>query len=390
MRIVVALVAAFAADVWRAPLLVALHDHSLVTLATALRFVVVVAGVTTAIGVFTTASATVLTVALFAVLGLVQQQGTPIHVHHLVWLSALVAVGHTGRAFSVDAWRRRRVAAAAVESTGNDDDDDRNSHVVHAAAIVLAVVYFWPGVHKLIDAGSPFFDGEALARLVRLKSLEAHRPVLFNLDRAPSLLLLGGWLVMLGELLVVPLAWWRPRLAGVVVVLLHLAFTFVLHMPYTVLAIFAVVFFLVQKQPQQARFDRVVVVAAVIVVGASVAGAAGRMRGWPFACYPTFAVPVPETIDELRLEAISGTVVVDVTTALVPDDLRTPLTFAGRRVRTREQAVRYLKRRLADPAFRDVVVDADLLRVTTVRVALSERLPVVSRRVLLEQRPESD
>jgi hypothetical protein len=48
------------------------------------------------------------------------------------------------------------------------------------------------------------------------------------------------------------------------------------------------------------------VVAAIVLVGEAVAGARGAVRGWPFACYPTFASPVPDEMPALEAELVDG------------------------------------------------------------------------------------
>lgn len=388
LRLLVGVVAVLSADVWHAPALTVLREPELVGVAVALRAVVVVSGVCTAAGLWTTATATVLTLSLFGLLGLVQRQGTPIHVHHLVWCAALVAVARTGRAWSIDAWRRGQVGTVA----SNDDSDDGDDGALRAAAVVLGVVYFWPGLHKLLDAASPFFDGDALVRLVRLKAIEAHAAVRFNLDAYPTLLLVGGWLVIAGELAVLPLVLLgRARLACVVVVALHASFTVVLHMPYTVLWIFALVFALVPSSSSSSSTSTSRAVAAtalVIVVGASVFGVRGAVKGWPFACYPTFSSPVPTSIRVLRVQVDrgdgAGFVYVD-DDAVVPDDLRTPLTFATRSLRDADDVERFMAQRRTDQRFANAIAGAHRLRVTSWRRHLDDD-HLDDEQVLLERR----
>ncbi len=368
LRLLVSVVAVLSADVWHAPALMALHEPGLVSVAVALRAVVIASGVCAAAGLWTTMSTSVLTLSLLGLLGLVQRQGTPIHVHHLVWCAALVAVARAGRAWSIDAWRRDRVGSVA----SNDDGDDG---AVRAAAVVLGAVYFWPGLHKVLDAASPFLDGDALVRLVRLKASEAHAEVRFNLDAHPTLLLVGGWLVVTGELAVLPLVLLgRARLAGVVVVALHASFTVVLHMPYTVLWIFALVFALVPSSSSSTS-RAVAAIAVFIVVGASVFGVRGEVKGWPFACYPTFSSPVPTSIRVLRVQVDRGDAAgfVDVDDdAIVPDDLRTPLTFATRGLSDADDVERFIAQRRTDPRFANAIAGAHRLRVTAWRRDLGD------------------
>lgn len=387
LRMLTAIVVFFSAEVWRAPLLVpvAVCPTDVVQ---ALRGVVLVAAALTLIGAKTRVSSTILALSLGALLWLVQRQGTPLHVHHLVWLAALVAAGPSGAAWSVDAWRLRRAPAP--------HEHDDAVWTLRFASLVLGLVYFFPGLHKVVDAGTPFFDAASLLRLVRLKAVEASSSVPLDVDQAPTLVLVGAWLVIVLELAAPFVALWRPRLAFFVVVALHGIFTVVLHMPYTVLSVFALVFLLFllvpARLPPLRSLDRrraVVVVGGVLVVGIIQAGLRSDMTSYPFACYPTFALPVPHTVDVViveverdgRSEAVSGDVV-------IPDDMRSASTFAARQLRTAADAQRFLEQRCRDARLARALHGGSRVQVVRATRDLTQPgSPEVKRHALLEAPP---
>lgn len=363
LRILVGTVVLGAADVWRAPLL--MDDAPVGQL---LRAVVVVAAAMSTLGLLTRAATTVMAVALAALFGLIQQQGTPIHVHHVVWLAVLVAVSPAGSAWSMDARRRPTTWEAG---TGNASEDAAEA-ILRWACVVLALVYFFPGIHKIVDAGSPFTDGESLARLVRLKAIEAGVAVPFELDRRPVLLLVGGMATVFGELAVIVAALVRPRAGVVIVALIHLAIVVALHMPYTVLAVFALAFALPSSRGLPFRLfrraPRVSAVASALVVGICWAGAREDLTGYPFSCYPTFSLPVPESVRVLDIAVFddAGALVLLPHTVVVPDDMRTPVTFASRQVITAAAAERFVAWRRRDPRFQAALAGMRRVRVIVV------------------------
>lgn len=409
LRMLVSFVVLGSSEVWHAPLLVepldvpspgassiAVSSLALSVLGSlrhpapveALRAIVLAAAAMTFIGMWTRASSIFLAVTSCVLLGLVQTQGTPLHIHHLWWLAAVVAAAPSGAAWSLDAWRRRAGAIRSVEPAA----EAAAEAALRWACVVLALVYFFPGLHKLVDAGSPFLDGSALARLVRLKALEAGREVPFGLDGHPLLLVAGGVAVAVAEVVCGILALWRPRLGFFVVAGLHASFFVVLDMPYTVLSVFSFVFLLARSRGLRPMLPRplpsevlvVVLVAAALVIGIAAAGVRGDLRSYPFACYPTFSVPVPTTIltveVEIEREGRFAPLPHDV---VVPDDLRSAVVFASRQIASSDDARVFLAHRAKDERFCAAVADASRLRVVASRRDLGvPGAPVVARREL--------
>ncbi|HEY4220252.1 MAG TPA: hypothetical protein VGO62_02900 [Myxococcota bacterium] len=245
------------------------------------------------------------------------------------------------------------------------------SIVLAVAALALALVYFFPGVHKLADAGSPFLDGEALMRLIRLKSVEASAAVPFALDEHRSLLLVGGAVVVVAELAMLPLALWRPRIAFVVALGLHACFTIAFHMPFTLLVVATLVFALAADERSATMSSRSSsLVCAIVIGGATVAGALGAMSAYPFACYPTFATPVPVRVLDVRVDVERAGAWVPLARDLTaPLDVRTQTLARARAIRTSDDGAAFFAWRMRDARFaaavaggraRVVLVDFDL------------------------------
>ncbi|MBX7195655.1 MAG: HTTM domain-containing protein [Sandaracinaceae bacterium] len=100
-----------------------------------------------AVGLFTRASwvGVVLTASLLLLVP--QLGGAVFHDHHLLWLAVIVAASPAGDALSIDAWWARR--------TGSPRPTHGRAHGlgVRLAWLVIGLVFFFPGVHKLAEAG---------------------------------------------------------------------------------------------------------------------------------------------------------------------------------------------------------------------------------------------
>lgn len=366
VRILVGFVVLLSADVWGAPALVALREPTLVAPAQIARVVVIVAAVCVVVGVFGRVAALALTVSLVLLLGAVQRLGTPVHVHHLVWLSAVLVFTSPCSAWTLS---RRPLSSSSSPSLSTPALNSTSaSETVWCAALVLAAVYFFPGLHKLIDSGTPFFDGDSLARLVRLKALEAHRTVPFDLDDHPVALCAAGLTIAVLEMAVFPLVWRRKRAAGFVIALLHVSFGVVLHIPFGVLAVFALVPLLLRREDGwSSTMGRVGCGLLIIPIG--VAGALGRMNAWPFACYPHFAVPVPHEVEVVHV-VVDGVIVDD--DLVIPRAMRTTLTADARTLRSAADATRFLRHRAHDERVWPVLKSAQTVSVVRARFSLDD------------------
>ena len=311
LRIWTAVVVLGAADVWHAPLqiprsvdvqplagawgaVLAVLPRTTPFLQGALA-VTVLGAAATAVGVRTRLAAAVLALGLFVLLGLAQLWPTPIHNHHLVWFAALLAASPCGESLSVDAWLRKRRQRAAGRAAAPHAASAAAGFTLWFASALLAAVYFFPGVHKALDVGTPFFDSAALQRLLQLKAFEAGASVPSVLADHPQGVLWCAGAVVVVEVCFVVLALrarWR-RACVVVMLALHAGLALSVFIGFSVLAVFAIVFALPVRRTTASASTRGVaavgLVGGVLLAGVALAGTQGTMRGFPFACYPTFA-----------------------------------------------------------------------------------------------------
>ncbi|MBL8940684.1 MAG: HTTM domain-containing protein [Archangium sp.] len=314
-RITISVVVLMSADVWDAPtwasaavrapvgwgfvstLLPATHDAALIALG-----LVVVFTSLTLLGVFTRVSSVVSALSLVWLLGVPQQSGVVLHTHHLVWFMALVASGPSGDALSVDAWRRQTSVAPSVA----------HGLPVRAAWLSIGVLFFFPGVWKLVS-GSAWL--EQLPALVAWKRFQLGLP---PLDVSQTLLRVGGVATIGFELGFIGLVVFsRTRLLGVVAAFaFHFAVQQLLGIRFSSLWSCYLVFLPWSRwlgSPISVVEGRRSVVAPLVVAGALLSaqvltGVLLNETSWPVACYPTFRNPAPQVVRWLELKTDEGVV----------------------------------------------------------------------------------
>ncbi len=252
------------------------------------------------------------------VLGVPQLFGDSVHYHHLLWIAALTSAGPCGDALSLDAWLARRRGEALL----------RRRRVYAAATVplwlALALVYFFPGLAKLTQGGWAWIAGPHLLHLMHEKWwIEGQLPP-WRPDRWPWLLHLAAAGVVALELsfpLLVLLSARSRQLVAWAGLAFHTLNAVFLHIRFGSLVALYVVFFdwrtILRSVRSHAGWTpptaarrragvpkaRGALVASVSILGGiAIAGFAAEMRGWPFACYPTFSRPATGRIDALRAE----------------------------------------------------------------------------------------
>lgn len=304
------------------------------------RALTFVAAAAVVVGARTRIASAALAVLLTVDVLLLQLTGAPLHLHHLIWFTTLLALAPAGARLSLDA---RRAAPL-----GDAEALEHGARVFAlGCASVLGAVYFFPGLHKAFDHGSPFADVDALRRLVHLKAYEAGQPVPW-IAAHRTWLALGGLLVIVLELAVWPLAiLHRMRAAAFLIVCaLHAAFAFFVFIPFTALLACAPLL-VVGALPDRAAFRRAprtaLIASALLVAWVSFEGARGNMRGYPFASYPTFSTRVPHSIETATIGIGEGENerLVELAELAAPE-MRTTLHARARRVRNATDARRLL------------------------------------------------
>jgi hypothetical protein len=281
--------------------------------------------VLTILGLATRPALVLLAASLLYVFGAAQLTGTVTHDMHLFWFAAILAAtprgSGPGDALSLDQlWRR----ASLVGQPPTGDA----SLTTFTARLWLGLVYFFPGVWKLVDGGASWLGGETLRGQMYFKWYEAGGVVPWpRIDGASEsgllrLAAIGIVLFELGMPLLVSFRRTRP-IAIVCGLGFHLAAGHFLDVLFPSLIACYVILLPgdrirarllaalpgpAAQPPSSSRTGRTPTAIALGVVGATFtagivwAGARGQTQSYPFACYPTFATPAPTAIVDLAVE----------------------------------------------------------------------------------------
>ncbi len=289
--------AAAAADApWGSAWLAGLAASPLVV---ALYVTVLLAASAALLGLRARPALAVLALAGSLLLGAGQVGAATHHTHHLVWLAALLALA------PVDARWALRPAPPG---------DLRVAHGALAAVwVTLGLIYFFPGLHKLLAPGGAWFTGEALRGHLHWKWAQSpgFEPLL-RLDAHPPLLRAASWATLAFELGFVFALWWRwPRRFAVTAALaFHAATATLMNIHFDTLWPCLVAFADFGPAPARASppaaspRPRPHPLAVLLVLAVAAAGFARAERAWPFASYPSFAEPPPSIMPALLVQRV--------------------------------------------------------------------------------------
>ncbi len=274
-----------------------------------LKVIALSSGALAMLGFRARAALAVLTCSALPLYALSQMSGTVLHDMHLFWFSALLTVSPCGDVWALDSWgkpRKRAAPAYGMPAT--------------LCRALLGVVYFFPGLHKLVEAGWSWGAAPHVIAQMHAKWFQMAEVPWPRIDRYPMLCALGGHAVPLFELGFLPLACWRKTrpLAACMGIAFHWATQAFLFIPFV--SLWACYVLLVPwgswrrgkravLGPEQplARPAKAVLPALVIGVPllalAVLQGARGHTQAWPVACYPTFAGIVGDTLPDILIEA---------------------------------------------------------------------------------------
>jgi hypothetical protein len=249
----------------------------------------------------------VLAVSFLFLFGGAQLEGAVLHDMHLLWLLLLLAASPSAQVLSLDAWASGDgwLSAAPSASAGL---------ATRFARVLLGMVYFFPGVHKLLDAGLGSASAENLRHQLWLKWFQAGGELPWpRIDQWPLLLAAGGVAVLLFELGFLPcMASRRGRLAAALAGLgFHALTQHFLYIPFPSLwACYVVLWDGPRASPEPAAAGQtskpLPALGVCLVVAVAIQGARGETQAWPFACYPSFSEPAPRTIADLVVEVHAG------------------------------------------------------------------------------------
>lgn len=287
--------------------LAALHltPHTAATL----RVVALSSGALALLGFHSRAAMALLTLASLPLYALSQFSGAVVHDMHLFWFSGLLAVSPCGDVWSLDAWGQEPARAAREYALP-----------VGVCRAFFGVVYFFPGLHKLLESGWEWGAASNVIAQMHVKWFENAQVPWLRVDHYPWLCALGGHAVLLFELGFFPLVSWRKTrtLAACLGLGFHWSTQAFFFIPFVSLwACYVVIapWHLLRpsspgsnaRMPRRARRAALPALAfgAVVLSLAIVQGIRGQTQAWPIACYPTFAAIIGDTLPDLLIEAES-------------------------------------------------------------------------------------
>ncbi len=273
------------------------------------RLLAISAGATALLGYWARLSCALLLLSATFLISFAQRTGAALHDMHLLWLLGLLAVSPCADVWSLDAWGKRAPAPSLAYGVP-----------LAAARALLGVVYFFPGLHKLLSGGLDWGAAENVKALLYSKWFQHGQLPAFRLDQLPDwLLTFGGLGVLAFELSFLVLALWpRTRLIALALgVWFHLstqAFFFIGF--WGLLACYVV---LVPWQRLLERFGRgrsqppvwdeawpraSLLVGGLLLLATVVQGLRGQTQAFPFACYPKFERVAPAVAPDLIVELV--------------------------------------------------------------------------------------
>jgi hypothetical protein len=285
-------------------------------LATVAQALTAFSAMTAIVGIRARLSLFVLSLGTFYLFAVSQLSGAVWHDMHLVWMTALLTASPCDEALAYD----RKDASLPSPSP-------RFGLPLDIARLLLACVYFFPGLHKLLTSGLAWALSDNLRNQLWWKWAQHGVIPTLRVDHAPWLLHASGLFVLLFEL-TFPLFALRRRLrpwAAALGLVFHGCATYFFRIPFV--SLWALYVVLVDPSPLIERIrslsgypvERATrtmtgaasllatwFVGAALVFGAFVQGARGQMKSFPFACYPTFEWMVGPQMPDLLLAAVGN------------------------------------------------------------------------------------
>lgn len=297
-----------------------------------LYWIVVAATVLGVVGLATRFAWTVVALGSLWLLAIPQFAGSVFHYHHLLWFAALLALSPCGDALSIDSWlaRRRGEVIRTERSLAYGVP-------IRAAWLLIGVIFFFPGLHKLLESGWEWIWSDNLRNQMYAKWLQMPEfTPLVRVDRYPTLVRLGALGTVAFELsFIVLVLFRRTRLFAVAIALaFHQATAYLMGLRFPALWLCYVVFVdwdalarRLRKLPRSQAtathepWPRAASIClAVLLLGNVAFGAAGISDGWPFACYPKFHRTVAARLPALRVEVVRA----DGSTGRIPVEAMSP------------------------------------------------------------------
>lgn len=272
-----------------------------------LRVLALSSGALALLGFYSRAAMALLTLSALPLYALSQFSGAVMHDMHLFWFSGLLAASPCGDAWALDGW-------------GQSPQREPREYAlpVGICRAFFGVIYFFPGLHKLLESGWEWGAAPNVIAQMHVKWFEYAQVPWLRVDLHPWLCALGGHAVLLFELGFFPLVTWRKTrtLAACLGLGFHWSTQAFFFIPFVSLwACYVVLapWHLLGANPaaRRARTARTsrpnalpaLVFGGVVLSLAVVQGVRGQTQAWPIACYPTFAAIIGDTLPDLLIEA---------------------------------------------------------------------------------------
>ncbi len=281
-------------------------------LATVAQLIMAASALMAAVGIYARPALVALTLATFYLFSIAQLGGHVWHDMHLLWFCALLASSPCADVLAVDA--RHPVLTEGLAYT----------RPIWIARGLLAAIYFFPGLHKVMRSGIAWALSDNLRNQMYWKWAQYGAQPTFRLERPACLLPLMGISVLMFELGFPGFILHRRTrpFAAAAGFVFHIATQILFLIPFASLWIAYVV--LIDLRPIARRLRPslsvlpnkatavsvgggalfAIAVQAALLTGAVVQGVRGQTRSYPFACYPTFewmaAAEMPDLLVTLR------------------------------------------------------------------------------------------
>jgi hypothetical protein len=274
-------------------------------LARAAQVAVAFSGLCALVGVMARPALAVLSLSGFYLYSIAQLTGFVWHDMHLLWFAALLAASPCDDVLAFDA--RRPIDVEGI----------RYALPLECFRLLLSAIYFFPGLHKLLESGSGWVFSDNLVNQLHYKWAQHGSVPAFRIDHHPWLLKTGGAFVLGFELAFPVLVHLRRTraLAALLGVAFHLLSAVIFLIPFASLWLCYVALIdlrptaramLRSRAPRSDRRPRArllpgFAIGGLLVVGAVIQGVRGQMRSYPFACYPTFQWRAARVMPDLGL-----------------------------------------------------------------------------------------
>ena len=246
------------------------------------------------LGIFARVGLAAVSIGLFYLIGWLQMRGATVHCHHLLWFSVALACSPCSDTLKLG---RRPIIYCG----------DRYRGALTVIYAIIAMIFFFPGWYKMTLGGWAWFSGETLYNTMLWKSAQYwDQPIELSFAESSAYAPLS-WVAVLFEVSapLVLLGFRQTALFLILALGFHVGTSLMFNIDFTNLWPCYVVLVpwerwvsVIDQSPRHVtthqRTSKVIkhtapkYVAISLCIGVALAGVSREIKGWPFACYPTF------------------------------------------------------------------------------------------------------